>query len=119
MPSGSLEPELKHSRAVVPARPGLQLSFQTQYQQHISGLVGSSAPALDHLMADGFWARQSEWVWSNAIVVRGEGGLTLVDPAVRCAGSLGSSLGVTAIGCRTQSRQPEPLPLEKTGSDTA
>ena len=28
------------------------------------------------------WVRQSEWVWSNAIVVRGEGGLVLVDPGI-------------------------------------
>jgi glyoxylase-like metal-dependent hydrolase (beta-lactamase superfamily II) len=32
--------------------------------------------------ADGVWVRQSEWVWSNAIVVRGEGGLILVDPGI-------------------------------------
>ena len=25
-------------------------------------------------VADGVWVRQSEWVWSNAIVVRGQGG---------------------------------------------
>jgi glyoxylase-like metal-dependent hydrolase (beta-lactamase superfamily II) len=33
-------------------------------------------------VADGVWVRQSAWVWSNAIVVRGEGGLTLVDPGI-------------------------------------
>ena len=33
-------------------------------------------------VADGVWVRQSEWVWSNAIVVRGEGGLILVDPGI-------------------------------------
>src|SRR5439155_3979815 len=33
-------------------------------------------------VADGVWVRQSEWVWSNAIAVRGEGGLTLVDPGI-------------------------------------
>src|SRR3954453_16424939 len=33
-------------------------------------------------VADGVWVRQSGWVWSNAIVVRGEGGLTLVDPGI-------------------------------------
>ena len=33
-------------------------------------------------VADGVWVRQSEWVWSNAIVVRGEGGLLLVDPGI-------------------------------------
>src|SRR6266542_1563378 len=33
-------------------------------------------------VADGVWVRQSEWVWSNAVVVRGEGGLILVDPGI-------------------------------------
>src|ERR687884_2055016 len=33
-------------------------------------------------VADGVWVRQSEWVWSNAIAVRGEGGLILVDPGI-------------------------------------
>ncbi len=33
-------------------------------------------------VADGVWVRQSEWVWSNSIVVRGRGGLTLVDPGI-------------------------------------
>ena len=33
-------------------------------------------------VADGVWVRQSEWVWSNAIVVRGESGLLLVDPGI-------------------------------------
>jgi len=33
-------------------------------------------------VADGVWVRQSEWVWSNSIVVRGEGGLVLVDPGI-------------------------------------
>ncbi len=32
--------------------------------------------------ADGVWVRQSEWAWSNAIVVRGGGGLILVDPSI-------------------------------------
>jgi glyoxylase-like metal-dependent hydrolase (beta-lactamase superfamily II) len=36
-------------------------------------------------VADGVWVRQSEWVWSNAIVVRGEGGLILVDPGINGA----------------------------------
>ena len=35
-----------------------------------------------HQVADGVWVRQSEWVWSNATVVRGEGGLILVDPGI-------------------------------------
>ena len=33
-------------------------------------------------VADGVWVRQSAWVWSNAIVVRGEDGLVLVDPGI-------------------------------------
>ena len=33
-------------------------------------------------VADGVWVRQSEWVWTNSIVVRGDGGLVLVDPGV-------------------------------------
>jgi glyoxylase-like metal-dependent hydrolase (beta-lactamase superfamily II) len=33
-------------------------------------------------VADGVWVRQSEWVWSNATVVRGEAGLVLVDPGI-------------------------------------
>jgi glyoxylase-like metal-dependent hydrolase (beta-lactamase superfamily II) len=35
-----------------------------------------------HQVADGVWVRQSERVWSKAIVVRGEGGLILVDPGI-------------------------------------
>ena len=33
-------------------------------------------------VADGVWVRQSEWVWSNATVIRGEDGLILVDPGI-------------------------------------
>jgi glyoxylase-like metal-dependent hydrolase (beta-lactamase superfamily II) len=33
-------------------------------------------------VADGVWVRQSAWVWSNTIVVRGDGGLVLVDPGI-------------------------------------
>src|SRR5207237_9926993 len=33
-------------------------------------------------VADGVWVRQSSWVWSNAIAVRGESGLILVDPGI-------------------------------------
>ena len=32
-------------------------------------------------VADGVWVRQSEWVWSNAVVVRGDDGFVPVDPA--------------------------------------
>ena len=30
----------------------------------------------------GVWVRQSAWVWTNSIVVRGEGGLIVVDPGI-------------------------------------
>jgi glyoxylase-like metal-dependent hydrolase (beta-lactamase superfamily II) len=33
-------------------------------------------------VGDGVWLRQSEWVWTNSIVVRGEDGLILVDPGI-------------------------------------
>ncbi len=33
-------------------------------------------------VSDGVWVRQSEWVWSNATVVRAEDGLVLVDPGI-------------------------------------
>ena len=33
-------------------------------------------------VADGVWVRQSEWVWTNSIVVRGQDGLILVDPGI-------------------------------------
>ncbi len=36
-------------------------------------------------VADGVWVRQSEWVWTNSIVVRGEDGLVLVDPGIHGA----------------------------------
>jgi glyoxylase-like metal-dependent hydrolase (beta-lactamase superfamily II) len=33
-------------------------------------------------VADGVWVRQSEWVWSNSTVLRGDDGLVLVDPGI-------------------------------------
>lgn len=33
-------------------------------------------------VADGVWVRQSDWVWSNAVVVRGDDGLIMVDPGI-------------------------------------
>jgi glyoxylase-like metal-dependent hydrolase (beta-lactamase superfamily II) len=33
-------------------------------------------------VADGVWVRQSEWVWTNSIVVRADEGLILVDPGI-------------------------------------
>jgi glyoxylase-like metal-dependent hydrolase (beta-lactamase superfamily II) len=36
-------------------------------------------------VAEGVWVRQSEWVWTNSIVVRGDGGLIVVDPGIHGA----------------------------------
>jgi glyoxylase-like metal-dependent hydrolase (beta-lactamase superfamily II) len=33
-------------------------------------------------VADGVWVRQSEWVWTNSIVVRTDDGLILIDPGI-------------------------------------
>src|SRR6185436_11557575 len=33
-------------------------------------------------VADAVWVRQSEWVWTNSIAVRGEDGLILIDPGI-------------------------------------
>jgi glyoxylase-like metal-dependent hydrolase (beta-lactamase superfamily II) len=33
-------------------------------------------------VADGVWVRQSQWVWSNAVAVRVDDGLVLVDPGI-------------------------------------
>jgi len=33
-------------------------------------------------VADGVWVRQSEWVWTNSIAVRGEDGVILIDPGI-------------------------------------
>jgi glyoxylase-like metal-dependent hydrolase (beta-lactamase superfamily II) len=33
-------------------------------------------------VADGVWVRQSEWVWTNSIVVSGDEGLVVIDPGI-------------------------------------
>ena len=33
-------------------------------------------------VADGVWVRQSAWVWTNSIVVRGDDGLIVIDPGI-------------------------------------
>lgn len=35
-----------------------------------------------HEVADGVWVRQSEWIWTNSIVVRVANGLILIDPGI-------------------------------------
>src|SRR6516162_5011738 len=46
-----------------------------------AGEEGTMSTMLNQV-ADGVWVRQSAWVWSNAMAVRGEGGLVLVDPGI-------------------------------------
>jgi glyoxylase-like metal-dependent hydrolase (beta-lactamase superfamily II) len=36
-------------------------------------------------VADGVWVRQSEWVWTNSIAVRGDDGLIVIDPGIHGA----------------------------------
>ena len=36
-------------------------------------------------VGDGVWVRQSEWVWTNSTVVRGDQGLIVVDPGIEGA----------------------------------
>ena len=63
-------------------RAGLvRLSYTTTQIVSADNISMESAPMLNQV-ADGVWVRQSEWVWSNAIVVRGESGLVLVDPGI-------------------------------------
>jgi glyoxylase-like metal-dependent hydrolase (beta-lactamase superfamily II) len=38
-----------------------------------------------HQVVEGVWVRQSEWVWTNSIAVRGEEGLILIDPGIHGA----------------------------------
>ncbi|MFJ3338486.1 MBL fold metallo-hydrolase [Streptomyces sp. NPDC086766] len=33
-------------------------------------------------VAEGVWVRQSAWVWTNSVAVRGEDGLILIDPGI-------------------------------------
>jgi glyoxylase-like metal-dependent hydrolase (beta-lactamase superfamily II) len=49
-------------------------------------------------VADGVWVRQSSWVWSNAIVVRGDGGLILVDPGINGAELTGLADDLDRLG---------------------
>jgi glyoxylase-like metal-dependent hydrolase (beta-lactamase superfamily II) len=50
--------------------------------------LGDHRPGLGYIepmlteVADGVWVRQSSWVWTNSIVVRGEEGLVVVDPGI-------------------------------------
>ena len=49
-------------------------------------------------VADGVWVRQSEWVWSNATVVRADEGLVLVDPGIDGAELSGLADDIERLG---------------------
>jgi glyoxylase-like metal-dependent hydrolase (beta-lactamase superfamily II) len=49
-------------------------------------------------VADGVWVRQSEWVWTNSIVLRAEAGLILVDPGIHGRELEGLADDVEALG---------------------
>jgi glyoxylase-like metal-dependent hydrolase (beta-lactamase superfamily II) len=49
-------------------------------------------------VGDGVWVRQSEWVWTNSIVVRGDDGLILVDPGIHGAELEGLADDVERLG---------------------
>jgi glyoxylase-like metal-dependent hydrolase (beta-lactamase superfamily II) len=49
-------------------------------------------------VGDGVWVRQSGWVWTNSIVVRGDEGLILVDPGIHGAELEGLADDVEALG---------------------
>jgi glyoxylase-like metal-dependent hydrolase (beta-lactamase superfamily II) len=49
-------------------------------------------------VADGVWTRQSAWVWTNSIVVRGPAGLVVVDPGITGAELAALAQDVAALG---------------------
>src|ERR1700760_1936820 len=49
-------------------------------------------------VADGVWVRQSEWMWTNSIVVRGDDGLVVVDPGIHGAELEALADDVDALG---------------------
>ena len=49
--------------------------------QHGNRPIGAEMGKLQQV-ADGVWVRQSDWVWTNSIVVRGADGLVLIDPGI-------------------------------------
>jgi glyoxylase-like metal-dependent hydrolase (beta-lactamase superfamily II) len=48
---------------------------------HGNGATGVGQSELVQV-AEGVWVRQSAWMWTNSIVVRGDDGLILIDPGV-------------------------------------
>ena len=51
-------------------------------------------------VADGVWVQQSEWVWTNSIVVRGEDGLILIDPGIGALPGVWARRLTPAFSCR-------------------
>lgn len=49
--------------------------------QHCNQPIGVEMGKLNQV-ANGVWVRQSEWVLTNSIAVRGEDGLILIDPGI-------------------------------------
>jgi glyoxylase-like metal-dependent hydrolase (beta-lactamase superfamily II) len=49
-------------------------------------------------VADGVWVRQSEWVWTNSIVVRGDDGLVVIDPGIEGAELAGLADDLDRLG---------------------
>jgi glyoxylase-like metal-dependent hydrolase (beta-lactamase superfamily II) len=49
-------------------------------------------------VGDGVWVRQSGWVWTNSIMVRGDEGLILVDPGIHGAELEGLADDVEGLG---------------------
>jgi glyoxylase-like metal-dependent hydrolase (beta-lactamase superfamily II) len=49
-------------------------------------------------VADGVWVRQSEWVWTNSTVMRGDDGLIVVDPGIHGAELDGLADDIEALG---------------------
>ena len=57
-------------------------------------------------VADGVWVRQSEWVWTNSIVVRADEGLVLVDPGIHGAELDELADEVERLACRWSPGSP-------------
>jgi glyoxylase-like metal-dependent hydrolase (beta-lactamase superfamily II) len=49
-------------------------------------------------VAEGVWIRQSAWMWTNSIVVRGDEGLVVVDPGIHGAEMAGLGADLEGLG---------------------
>jgi glyoxylase-like metal-dependent hydrolase (beta-lactamase superfamily II) len=55
---------------------------QSQQRNQPIGVKMTRVDLMLNQVADGVWVRQSGWVWTNSIVVRGDEGLIVVDPGI-------------------------------------